>query len=106
MKFKEKFATATGELSLDQAMKDADVLIGLSSGNVVSQDMIRSMAKHPIVFAMANPDPEISWEEAIAARKDLIMATGRSDYPNQVNNVSWVPLHLQGSIGRESHADQ
>ena len=96
--FKEKFATATGELSLDQAMKDADVFIGLSSGNVVSQDMIRSMAKHPIVFAMANPDPEISWEEAIAARKDLIMATGRSDYPNQVNNVLGFPYIFRGAL--------
>jgi malate dehydrogenase (oxaloacetate-decarboxylating)(NADP+) len=96
--FKEKFATATGELSLEQAMKDADVFIGLSSGNVVSQDMIRSMAKHPIVFAMANPDPEISWEEAIAARKDLIMATGRSDYPNQVNNVLGFPYIFRGAL--------
>jgi len=96
--FKEKFATATGELSLEQAMKDADVFIGLSSGNVVSQDMIRSMAKHPIVFAMANPDPEISWEDAIAVRKDLIMATGRSDYPNQVNNVLGFPYIFRGAL--------
>src|SRR4030095_9449383 len=96
--FKEKFATVTEELSLEQAMKDADVFIGLSSGNVVSQDMIRSMAKHPIVFAMANPEPEISWEDAIAARKDLIMATGRSDYPNQVNNVLGFPYIFRGAL--------
>lgn len=68
-------------------MKDADVFIGLSKGGVLNADMIKSMAKNPIVFAMANPDPEISWEDATGARKDVIMATGRSDYPNQVNNV-------------------
>ena len=96
--FKEKFATAGGESSLEQAMKDADVFIGLSSGNVVSQDMIRSMAKNPIVFAMANPDPEIGWEDAVAARKDLIMATGRSDYPNQVNNVLGFPYIFRGAL--------
>ena len=95
---KLKFATAPGELSLEQAMKDADVFIGLSSGNVVTRDMIRSMAKNPIVFAMANPDPEISWEEAIAARRDLIMATGRSDYPNQVNNVLGFPYIFRGAL--------
>jgi malate dehydrogenase (oxaloacetate-decarboxylating)(NADP+) len=95
---KSKFASAKGEISLDQAMKDADVFIGLSSGNVVSQDMIRSMAKNPIVFAMANPDPEISWEDAVAVRKDLIMATGRSDYPNQVNNVLGFPYIFRGAL--------
>ncbi len=95
---KSKFATAKGEISLDQAMKDADVFIGLSSGNVVSQDMIRSMAKNPIVFAMANPDPEIGWEDAVAVRKDLIMATGRSDYPNQVNNVLGFPYIFRGAL--------
>ena len=95
---KSKFAHTTGELSLEQAMKDADVFIGLSSGNVVSQDMIKSMAKNPIVFAMANPDPEISWEDAVAVRKDLIMATGRSDYPNQVNNVLGFPYIFRGAL--------
>ena len=95
---KVKFAIAPGELSLEQAMKDADVFIGLSSGNVVSQDMIRSMAKNPIVFAMANPDPEIGWEDATTARKDLIMATGRSDYPNQVNNVLGFPYIFRGAL--------
>jgi malate dehydrogenase (oxaloacetate-decarboxylating)(NADP+) len=89
--FKLKYANAKGEMTLAQAMKDADVFIGLSAGNLVNADMVKSMAKNPIVFAMANPDPEISWEEATGARKDLIMATGRSDYPNQVNNVLGFP---------------
>ena len=95
---KQKFANAKGEITLDQAMKDADVFIGLSAGNVVSQDMVKSMAKNPIVFAMANPDPEISWEDATAVRKDLIMATGRSDYPNQVNNVLGFPYIFRGAL--------
>ncbi len=96
--FKQKFANASGELTLAQAMKDADVFIGLSAGNVVNADMVKSMAKHPIVFAMANPDPEISWEEATNARKDVIMATGRSDYPNQVNNVLGFPYIFRGAL--------
>ena len=95
---KAKFANAKGEITLEQAMKDADVFIGLSAGNVVSQDMVKSMAKNPIVFAMANPDPEISWEDATAARKDVIMATGRSDYPNQVNNVLGFPYIFRGAL--------
>ncbi len=76
---------------LEEAMKGADVFIGLSAGNMVTPEMVKSMAKNPIVFAMANPDPEISWEAATAVRKDIIMATGRSDYPNQVNNVLGFP---------------
>jgi malate dehydrogenase (oxaloacetate-decarboxylating)(NADP+) len=72
------------ELTLVEAMKDADVFIGLSSGNVVTAEMVKSMAKNPIVFAMANPDPEIAYDAAVSARKDIIMATGRSDFPNQV----------------------
>lgn len=96
--FKQKFANAPGEMTLAQAMKDADVFIGLSAGNVVNADMVKSMAKHPIVFAMANPDPEIPYEEAIGARKDLIMATGRSDYPNQVNNVLGFPYIFRGAL--------
>jgi malate dehydrogenase (oxaloacetate-decarboxylating)(NADP+) len=95
---KSQFANVKSEISLEQAMKDADVFIGLSSGNVISQDMVRSMAKNPIVFAMANPDPEISWDDAVAARKDLIMATGRSDYPNQVNNVLGFPYIFRGAL--------
>jgi len=86
------------EYTLDTAMKDADVFIGLSSGNVVSAEMVKSMAKNPIVFAMANPDPEISYEAAIASRKDIIMATGRSDYPNQVNNVLGFPYIFRGAL--------
>src|SRR6476469_7666675 len=85
--FKIKFANASPASTLDKALKDADIFIGLSVGNVVTADMVKSMAKNPIVFAMANPDPEINWDDAKNARKDLIMATGRSDYPNQVNNV-------------------
>ena len=96
--FKLKFANATGEMTLAQAMKDADVFIGLSAGNCVTAEMIKSMAKNPIVFAMANPDPEISWEDATGARKDIIMATGRSDYPNQVNNVLGFPYIFRGAL--------
>jgi Malic enzyme len=96
--FKLKFANAKSEITLDAAMKDADVFIGLSIGNVVTVDMIKSMAKNPIVFALANPDPEISWEDATSARKDLIMATGRSDYPNQVNNVLGFPYIFRGAL--------
>ncbi|MGV3527670.1 MAG: NADP-dependent malic enzyme [Flavisolibacter sp.] len=96
--FKKKFANGEPDLTLDKAMKDADVFIGLSAGNVVTPDMVKSMAKNPIVFAMANPDPEISWEDAKGTRKDLIMATGRSDYPNQVNNVLGFPYIFRGAL--------
>jgi malate dehydrogenase (oxaloacetate-decarboxylating)(NADP+) len=96
--FKIKFANAKEDLTLDKALKDADVFVGLSVGNVVTADMVKSMAKNPIVFAMANPDPEISWEEATNARKDVIMATGRSDYPNQVNNVLGFPYIFRGAL--------
>jgi malate dehydrogenase (oxaloacetate-decarboxylating)(NADP+) len=95
---KMKLANATGEITLEQALKDADVFIGLSVGNVVTPDMVKGMAKNPIVFAMANPDPEISWEDATNARKDIIMATGRSDYPNQVNNVLGFPYIFRGAL--------
>ncbi len=86
------------DYDLAQAFKDADVFIGLSAGNVVSPEMVKSMAKHPIVFAMANPDPEITYEAATDARKDVIMATGRSDYPNQVNNVLGFPYIFRGAL--------
>ncbi len=86
------------DYKLTQAMKDADVFLGLSVGNVVTPDMIKTMAKNPIVFAMANPDPEITYDAAIAVRKDLIMATGRSDYPNQVNNVLGFPYIFRGAL--------
>ena len=83
---------------LAKAMKDADVFLGLSVGNIVSKEMVKSMAKNPIVFAMANPNPEITYEEATEARKDIIMATGRSDYPNQVNNVLGFPYIFRGAL--------
>src|SRR5205085_1603216 len=95
---KQQFAHAKNEMTLEQAMKDADVFIGLSAGNVVTEQMVKNMAKNPIVFAMANPDPEISWEDAVHARKDIIMATGRSDYPNQVNNVLGFPYIFRGAL--------
>jgi malate dehydrogenase (oxaloacetate-decarboxylating)(NADP+) len=96
--FKKQFANAKSETTLDKALKGADVFIGLSVGGVVTQDMVKGMAKNPIVFAMANPDPEISYEEATSARNDVIMATGRSDYPNQVNNVLGFPYIFRGAL--------
>ncbi len=95
---KLKFACKKSDWVLATALKNADVFVGLSVGNVVTGDMIKTMAKNPIVFAMANPNPEITYEEAIAARKDLIMATGRSDYPNQVNNVLGFPYIFRGAL--------
>ncbi len=86
------------KMSLKQAMKDADVFIGLSAGNVLSPEMLKSMAKKPIVFAMANPDPEIAYDTAVRTRKDIVMATGRSDYPNQVNNVLGFPYIFRGAL--------
>jgi malate dehydrogenase (oxaloacetate-decarboxylating)(NADP+) len=86
------------DYDLAKAFKDADVFIGLSAGNTVNAEMVKSMAKNPIVFAMANPDPEITYEAATAARKDVIMATGRSDYPNQVNNVLGFPYIFRGAL--------
>jgi malate dehydrogenase (oxaloacetate-decarboxylating)(NADP+) len=96
---KKQFATTKNKnLTLESAMKDTDVFIGLSVGDVVTPEMIKSMSKNPIVFAMANPDPEITYDKAIAARKDVIMATGRSDYPNQVNNVLGFPYIFRGAL--------
>ena len=95
---KQFFAVDKKEITLEQAFKGADVFIGLSKGNVVSKEMVKSMAKNPIVFAMANPDPEISWEDATSCREDIIMATGRSDYPNQVNNVLGFPYIFRGAL--------
>jgi len=86
------------DYDLAKALKDADVFVGLSVGKVVTSDMVRSMAKNPIVFALANPDSEITYELAIACRKDIIMATGRSDYPNQVNNVLGFPYIFRGAL--------
>ncbi len=95
---KKEFAIKAKDMTLAEGLKDADVFIGLSKGNVVSKEMIKSMAKNPIVFAMANPDPEISYEDAVEARKDVIMATGRSDFPNQVNNVLGFPYIFRGAL--------
>src|SRR3954468_826226 len=95
---KRKFAVKRSDVTLEQAMKNADVFLGLSVGNVVTQEMIKSMSRNAIVFAMANPDPEISYEDATAVRKDIIMATGRSDYPNQVNNVLGFPYIFRGAL--------
>ncbi|QJW90577.1 NADP-dependent malic enzyme [Spirosoma taeanense] len=95
---KAQFATSRDLNSLEEAFVGADVFIGLSKGNVVSQDMVRSMANDAIVFAMANPTPEISYEDATSARPDIIMATGRSDYPNQVNNVLGFPYIFRGAL--------
>jgi malate dehydrogenase (oxaloacetate-decarboxylating)(NADP+) len=95
------------DYTLAKAMKDADVFIGLSVGNVVKQDMIKSMARNPIVFALANPDPEITYPEGIAVRKDLVMATGRSDFPNQVNNVLGFPYIFRGALDvRAKHINE
>src|SRR5450759_133374 len=96
--YKERFATNTSLRTLAEAMENADVFLGLSVKGAVTPDMVRSMANRPIVFAMANPDPEITYEEAKAARDDVIMATGRSDYPNQVNNVLGFPFIFRGAL--------
>ncbi len=96
--FKSRFATAPKDISLIDAMTGADVFIGLSAANVLDAEMIKAMAPRPIVFAMANPDPEITWELATSAREDIIMATGRSDYPNQANNVLGFPYIFRGAL--------
>lgn len=95
---KMEFATDRDLHTLEDAMKGADVFIGLSVGNIVSPEMLLSMAKNPIVFALANPDPEISYQLAVDTRKDIIMATGRSDHPNQVNNVLGFPFIFRGAL--------
>src|ERR1700687_3293930 len=95
---KERFAFDTSLRTLAEAMKGADVFVGCSVKGVVTQDMVRSMAARPIVFAMANPDPEITYEEVKASRNDVIVATGRSDYPNQVNNVLGFPFIFRGAL--------
>ncbi len=96
--YKERLAQDTNLRTLAQAMVGADMFLGLSVGNVVSQDMVRSMAARPIVIAMANPDPEITYEDARACRKDVVMCTGRSDYPNMVNNVLGFPFIFRGAL--------
>lgn len=96
---KKLFATDRRDVhTLEEAIRGADVFVGLSKGNVLTQDMIRSMAADPIVFALANPVPEISYEDAMASRPDVLMATGRSDYPNQINNVIGFPYIFRGAL--------
>ena len=96
---KEMFATTHTDVhTLEEAINGADVFVGLSKGNVLTQDMVRSMAKSPIVFALANPVPEISYEDAMASRPDVLMSTGRSDYPNQINNVIGFPYIFRGAL--------
>jgi len=97
-KYKMDFVTDKEFASLGDAMKGADVFLGLSVGGVVKKEMVKGMAKDPIVFAMANPDPEISYEDATSVRNDIVMATGRSDYPNQVNNVLGFPFIFRGAL--------
>ena len=102
---KKYFATTRTDLkTLEDAIKGADMFLGLSKGNVLSQDMVRSMAKDPIVFALANPTPEIPYEDAMAARPDVLMATGRSDYPNQINNVIGFPYIFRGALDTRATA--
>jgi malate dehydrogenase (oxaloacetate-decarboxylating)(NADP+) len=97
--YKSFFASENTKVNtLTEAIKGADVFVGLSKGNILTQDMVKSMANNCIVFALANPTPEISYEDAIAARKDIIMATGRSDHPNQVNNVLGFPFIFRGAM--------
>ena len=95
---KERFIVDTPLRTIEDAMKGADVFVGLSNGGAVSKDMVKSMADSPIIFAMANPDPEITYTDAHDARDDIIMATGRSDYPNQVNNVLGFPFIFRGAL--------
>ena len=97
-KYKEKFATESSCRTLAEAVNGADVLYGLSKKGAFSDEMIKSMAQNPIIFAMANPDPEITPEEVSKIRNDAIMATGRSDYPNQINNVMCFPFLFRGAL--------
>ena len=102
---KQFFATSRTDIhTLEEAIKNADVFLGLSKGNVLTKDMIRSMAKDPIVFALANPVPEISYEDAMDSRPDVLMSTGRSDYPNQINNVIGFPYIFRGALDTNASA--
>ncbi len=102
--YKAEFANGDGPASLAETLEGADVLVGLASGGLVTREMIASMAPRPIVFAMANPDPEISYEDATEVRDDIVMATGRSDYPNQVNNVLGFPFIFRGALDVRARA--
>lgn len=102
---KKAFATTRTDIkTLEDAIVGADVFLGLSKGNVLSKDMVRKMAANPIVFALANPTPEISYEDAISSREDIIFATGRSDYPNQINNVIGFPYIFRGALDTRARA--
>ena len=102
---KREFATSRTDIhTLAEAVADADVFIGLSKGHVLTQDMVRSMANNPIIFALANPVPEISYEEAMEARPDVLMSTGRTDYPNQINNVIGFPYIFRGALDTAASA--
>ena len=102
---KKFFATDRRDVhTLEEAIKGADVFLGLSRGNVLTKDMIRSMANSPIVFALANPTPEISYEDAMDSRPDVLMSTGRSDYPNQINNVIGFPYIFRGALDTQASA--
>lgn len=101
---KKPFATSRDINTLEEAVKDSDVFLGLSVGGVLSKEMVQSMAKDPIVFALANPNPEISYKDATDSRKDIIFATGRSDYPNQINNVLGFPYIFRGALDTRSKA--
>lgn len=96
---KKMFATSKTNIhTLEEAIKGADVFVGLSKGNILTQEMVRSMNNNPIVFALANPVPEISYEDAMASRPDVLISTGRSDYPNQINNVIGFPYIFRGAL--------
>ena len=101
-KYKAAYALDTDKKTLGDAINGADVFIGVARGNLVTQEMIKSMAKKPIIFALSNPDPEISVEEVFACRDDAVMATGRSDFPNQVNNVIGFPYIFRGALDAKS----
>ena len=103
-KYKQKYATDRDVHTLEEAIKGADMFLGLSVGGVVKPHMLESMADHPIVFALANPDPEIRYDDALKVRDDIIMATGRSDFPNQVNNVLGFPFIFRGALDVRSTA--
>ena len=102
---KKEFATSRRDVhTLAEAVQGADVFVGLSKGNVLSKDMFRTMAERPIVFALANPQPEITYEDAIEARPDVLMSTGRTDYPNQINNVLGFPYIFRGALDTAARA--
>ncbi|MEJ2597640.1 MAG: malic enzyme-like NAD(P)-binding protein, partial [Anaerolineales bacterium] len=103
-KYKERFAQDTDARSLADAMRGADVFYGLSIADILKPDMVKSMAERPLIFAMANPDPEIQYELARETRPDAIVATGRSDYPNQINNVLGFPFIFRGALDVHARA--